>query len=390
MSEVPETARAWDRVRRVVPTPLDAAIALSLATVLQLQLAFTDHAGVEVVNVLGGLLLTLPLVWRRRRPVAVVLAFAGTTVLQQVLGGDLFAGSPPLAAALIAGAVGSYSLGAHSEGRASVAGAVMGVLGLWISIVVSGEIDVESLGFSAGLVVAAPWLAGRVNRARNLRIATLEREQEHRARIAVSEERARIARELHDVVAHSVGVMVMQAQGASRKLDRDPERTREALHAIEDTGRTALAEMRRSLGVLRGEGGGAALEPLPGMDDLRSLIEGAREAGLHVEVTTEGEPRPLPFGVELSAYRIVQEAITNTLKHAGPVRAHVTVHYGEHDLQLAIRDEGEGRSRNGAAAGSGHGLVGMRERVALYGGELQAGPGDEGGFVVHARIPLTP
>ena len=317
MSEASLRARAWDRVRHVDPTRLDVATALTLATVLQLQLAFTDRAGAEAVNVLGGLLLTLPLAWRRRRPVAVVIVFAGTAVVQQALGGDLFAGSPPLAAALVSGAVASYSLGAHSEGRASVAGAVAGVLGLWISIVVSGEVDLESLGFSAGLIVAAPWLAGRASRARNLRVAALEREQEHRARIAVSEERARIARELHDVVAHSVGVMVMQAQGASRKLDRDPDRAREALRAIEDTGRTALAEMRRSLGVLRGEGGEAALEPQPGMADVRVLIDGAREAGLSVEVTTEGEPRPLPVGVDLSAYRIVQEALTNTLRHAG-------------------------------------------------------------------------
>ena len=158
-------------------------------------------------------------------------------------------------------------------------------------------------------------------------MALLEREQRQRERVAVADERARIARELHDVVAHSVGVMVVHAQGARRVLDRDPARAREALETIERTGQTALDEMRRALGVLRRPDAGAPLAPQPGMDDLGALVEQARESGLTVELVTEGDPTPLPAGVDLSAYRIVQEALTNTLKHAGPVRARVAVRY---------------------------------------------------------------
>jgi signal transduction histidine kinase len=208
----------------------------------------------------------------------------------------------------------------------------------------------------------------------------------------VGEERARIARELHDVVAHSVGAMVAQAQGARHVLDRDPERAREALETIERTGRTALNEMRRSLGVLRRPDTEAPLAPQPGMSGLGVLLEQARKSGLTVELVTEGEPAPLADGADLSAYRIVQEALTNTLKHAGPVHARVAVRYGERALEVEITDDGaDGRAPNGIpSAGGGHGLVGMRERVALYGGDLHAGLRPEGGFVVRASLPLAP
>lgn len=378
-----------DRVRGVDPRTADVLIALALAAALQMQLAFADRAGEFVVDVVGGLLLTLPLAWRRQQPLVVALAFIATAVSQQLAGGDLFAGEPPLLASLVAGALTFYSLGAHAEDRAAVTGAGVGVVGLWASVILSGEVDAVSFIFSAGLVVAAPWLAGRGNRARTLRLASLQREQQQRERLAVSDERARIARELHDVVAHSVGVMVMQAHGALRKLDRDPERAREALHAIEDTGRNALDDMRRSLGVLRREGGQAALAPQPGLGDLSTLLDSARQAGLQVEVSVEGEPKPLPVGIELSAYRIVQEALTNTIKHADATRTSVTLRFGQRDLELEMCDDGAEDSADGAAGSPGHGIVGMRERVALYGGELHAGHRAEGGFAVHARIPLA-
>ena len=190
-------------------------------------------------------------------------------------------------------------------------------------------------------------------------MALLEREQRQRERVAVGEERARIARELHDVVAHSVGVMVVQAQGARRLLDRDPERAREALETIEHTGRTALDEMRRSLGVLRRPDADAPLAPQPGMGDLGALLEQARQSGLTVELVTEGEPAPLPAGVDLSAYRIVQEALTNTLKHAGPVHARVPSATATGELELEISDDGAaGRAPNGARAPAGTGWWG--------------------------------
>ena len=378
------------RVQRLRDTRLlDGLIAVVLAAALQLQLG--DHEGGALVNVAGGLLLTLPLAARRRAPLAVAGVYTAAAALNAILGGGLFAGEPPPFASLVAGVVTFYSLGAHADDRAALMGAGLGVAGLWSTVIASDHVDVQSFLFSAGLIVATPWLVGRSSRARALRMAMLEREQRQRERVAVGEERARIARELHDVVAHSVGAMVAQAQGARRQLDRDPERAREALETIERTGRAALDEMRRSLGVLRRSDADAPLAPQPGMDGLDALVEQARDSGLTVELVTEGEPAPLPAGVDLSAYRIVQEALTNTLKHAGPVPARVAVRYGGQKLELEISDDGApGRTPNDVPNAGGQGLLGMRERVALYGGDLHTGHRPEGGFVVRASLPLAP
>jgi len=369
---------------------LDGLLAVALASALELQLLLDDRVGDWLVDAAGGLLLTLPLAARRRAPLTVACVFAASAALNAILGGGLFAGEPPPFAPLVAGAVVFYSLGAHATDRRALAGAVFGVAGLW-STVIATEPDLQGFLFSAGLIVATPWLAGRSSRSRSLRLTLLEREQRQRERVAVGEERARIARELHDVVAHSVGVMVVQAQGARRMLDRDPERAREALERIERTGRTALDEMRRSLGVLRRHGVDAPLAPQPGMDGLGALVEQARQSGLKVELVTEGAPAPLPPGVDLSAYRIVQEALTNTLKHAGPVPARVAVRYGRRELELEISNDGApGRAPNGVPSAGGQGLVGMRERVALYGGNLHAEHRSEGGYVVRASLLLAP
>jgi signal transduction histidine kinase len=389
-----------DRLGQADPRLVDGLIALALTIALQLQYAIADHPGPDAVNAVGGLLLTVPLAWRRRAPLAMICVFVAGAIANEALDGGLFSfpepdsapGSsqePPFAS-LVTGGVAFYSLGAHAEDRAAVIGVIVGVAGLWATVIVSAQIDVASFLFSGGLLAATPWLLGRNTRARSIRLAAAEREQDQRTRLAVSDERARIARELHDVVAHSVGVIVVQAEGARRVFERDPDRAREALDAIEQTARRALGEMRRSLGVLRREDPEAALVgPQPGIDDLRGLLERAREGGLTVELAVEGKPRPLPQGVDLSAYRIVQEALTNTRKHAGRVRTRITVRYGERELELEVADEGPGPSANGAKAGSGHGLVGMRERVASYGGELHAGRGPEGGFVVRASLPLA-
>jgi signal transduction histidine kinase len=202
----------------------------------------------------------------------------------------------------------------------------------------------------------------------------------------VAEERARLARELHDVVAHAVSMVVVQAE-AGAAAGGPPDRVEEAFDAIADTGRTALAELRRLLGVLRSPGEAGPREPQPGVAQLEPLVESVRRAGLPVEVRVEGADRPLPPGVDLSAYRIVQEALTNSVKHAGPARASVLLRYGERDLELEVVDDGRG-PRTGSAAG--HGLAGMRERTALLGGELDAGPAPGGGFTVRARLPLEP
>jgi signal transduction histidine kinase len=389
------TAGSIDRLRALDPRVVDGLIAVALAVLIELQFILGDQPGPEAdaVNLIGGLALTLPLAWRRRAPLAMICVFLAAGVINEVLDGGLFSfpagghGEVPPFATLVTGVVAFYSLGAHAGELDARIGLVLGLVALWAIVVVSGQVDFGSFFFSTALALI-PWLVGRNLRARAMRLAATEREQKQRTRLALSHERARIAREFHDVVAHSVGVMVVQAEGARRVLDRDPERAREALDSIEHTGRTALDEMRRSLGVLRRDDPEPELEPQPGLHDLDRLLDQAREGGLEVDVEMEGEPRELPQGVDLSAYRIVQEALTNAIKHAGPVRTRVTVRYGEDELELEVSDDGPGPSANGEA-GSGHGLVGMRERIASHGGELRTGPGPEGGFVVRASLPLA-
>jgi signal transduction histidine kinase len=218
------------------------------------------------------------------------------------------------------------------------------------------------------------------------RAARAEREREERARAAVAEERARIARELHDVVGHSVSVMTVQASGVRRLLRPEQEREREALLVVERTGREALAEMRRMVGVLRRPEEAPALAPQPSLEYLGRLVEQAREAGLPVELRIEGDAIQLPAGVDLTAYRLVQEGLTNALKHARATRADVLVSYGDGEIEVTVSDDGKGV---GNGDGGGHGLVGMRERVSLYGGELDAGPQPNGGYRLRARLPFT-
>ncbi|MFI9239360.1 sensor histidine kinase [Streptomyces cinnamoneus] len=227
------------------------------------------------------------------------------------------------------------------------------------------------------------------------RATRLEKEREQQAQIAVTAERARIARELHDVVAHNVSVMVVQADGAAYVLDASPEQAKQALETISGTGRQALAEMRRLLGVLRTDdsGEGGEYVPQPDVEQIGDLVEQVRGAGLPVEFRIEGAPRPLPSGVELTAYRIVQEALTNTRKHGGPdVGASVRLTYFDDGLGLLVEDDGRGAQHElyeaGGADGMGHGLIGMRERVGMVGGTLDAGPRPGGGFRISVLLPI--
>jgi signal transduction histidine kinase len=213
-----------------------------------------------------------------------------------------------------------------------------------------------------------------------------ERERDAAARIAVAEERARIARELHDIVAHAVSVMVLQVGAVRHKLPKSMAEDREALSGVERAGRTALTDMRRLLAAMRTAGEGAELAPQPGLDRLDSLVEEVARAGLPVRVHVDGEPFSLPRGIDLSAYRIVQEGLTNALKHAGASQADVTVHYMPDELQLEVRDDGKGSV---TSDGLGHGLVGIRERVKIYGGEMSAGASTEGGFALSTRLPVS-
>jgi signal transduction histidine kinase len=235
---------------------------------------------------------------------------------------------------------------------------------------------------------AIGWIiASRVRSTRNLRdrAAKLEAERDALAKEAVAEERGRIARELHDVVAHSVSVMTVQAGGVRRLLRDEQQREREALQAIEETGRRALAEMRRMVGVMRTGLDPSDRAPQPGLENLDHLVGEIRESGLPVALEIEGDAVELPAGLDLSAYRIVQEALTNALKHAGPAHAWVTVRYAPMGLEILVEDDGAGPSSNGTP---GHGLIGMRERVAVYGGTLETGTRPGGGFRLRAMLPL--
>jgi signal transduction histidine kinase len=236
------------------------------------------------------------------------------------------------------------------------------------------------------------WLAGHALRERaeradaaEERAARAERERAAAARVAIAEERARIAREMHDMVAHAVSVMVLQVGAVRHGLSSSLERETAALRDVEETGRTALAEMRQLLGAMREDGEPAEMTPQPGLGSLDALLAQVRRAGLPVELHVEGEARPLPPAVDLSAYRIVQEGLTNVLKHAHASRADVAVRYAPRELRIEVRDDGRG---SGAGDGLGHGLVGIGERVKLYGGELAAGRVDGGGFALRTRLPL--
>jgi signal transduction histidine kinase len=273
--------------------------------------------------------------------------------------------------------------------------------GIGLALVIGGPATVvyKIPGHTAAMMIFIPlefaiaWVAGfalreRVEQAEaaEVRAAQAERERDAATRIAVAEERVRIARELHDIVAHAVSVMVLQVGAVRHKLTEADVEDRDALQGVEQAGRTALAEMRRLLAAMRIDGDEAELTPQPGLDGLDSLADEVGRAGLPVRVHVEGERFPLPRALDLSAYRIVQEGLTNALKHARASAADVTLRYRPDELQLEVRDDGAGAA---ASDGLGHGLVGMRERVKIYGGEMSAGSENGGGFVLRTRLPLA-
>ena len=367
-----------------MPSRIDVLIGVVLTLATQAELWTVD--GVEGpfwLQVVAFLLITVPIAWRRSAPVpataVVALGFslqtgAGTA---EVLGGFI-------AAILI-----TYAVAAHEDLRGALIGGALVTLGVVLSALYNPEL--RSFADTAGnfFLFAVIWSLGRgvrkVQRRADVAESTAS-EREEQARRAVRDERARIARELHDVVAHSVSVMVLHAGAARRVLGDDAERVTEPLLLVEDTGRQALAEMQRLLGLLREDGASAALTPQPSLDDLPELAEQVRRSGVPVTLRTEGTARSLPAGVGLAAYRIVQEALTNVLKHGGDATATVTVSFRQGDLALEVLDDGRGVASGG---GTGHGLIGMRERAALYGGRVEAGAREQGGFRVCAHLPLT-
>jgi signal transduction histidine kinase len=375
----------------LIPTVLTA---LALYEIWGATLASPGFRGPPVVQTLGALLMIVPLGWRRRYPVEVAMcAVAGAAVEWPWLRST---GQLSFEAFIVVLLV-FYSVGAHAElrrGLRALALVVVVIMAADIADSVAGNHEpFENAGLYPLLAVA--WAAGNAlrrhgarERALEARAAELEHEREEKVRVAAAEERARIARELHDVVAHSVSVMVVQVGGARGILDSEPETARETLRSAEQTGRQALAEMRRMLGILRAPDDGRELTPQPSLGHVDVLIDNARAAGLSVELHTEGRPHALAPGLELAAYRIVQEALTNAVKHAGPAHAEVMLRYAGDQLEIEVCDDGRGPTPEGEDPG--HGLVGMRERVALYGGALSAGRRNGGGFAVRARLPLEP
>jgi signal transduction histidine kinase len=354
--------------------------------------AYRDGTG---VSVLLALIATVPLVWRRSHPAAVMAVNVGVSLVH---GLRQFPGAGPYFGLLAA----LYAVAAYGSSRAAriSLGVVLGVQPLaWLS---SEDPNFDSWGdLAVGTVIfTAAWVFGDSRRVRRLhlemaeeRAARAERDRDERARVAVREERTRIAREMHDIVAHSVSVMVVQAGAARRMIGPDPAAATVAAGEVEATGRAALRDMRRVIGVLRADEPevpemalAPELVPQPGLGDVTTLVTKCRDAGLDVRVRTDGAVRPLPSGVELAAYRIIQEALTNTMKHAGPARAEVRVTYQDDALTVVVADDGCGAGFEPTSGG--HGLPGMRERVAVYGGDLDAGAHPGGGFRVRARLPV--
>lgn len=386
------------------PTHVDGAWALLLVAMGLIAFPVTmrsDHHAFWTA--IPAAVIGAPLVFRRTKPVTVFWAVIALGAIQ-VLGPQFIWPSD------LAVPTALYGLAAYRPRRVSVAGLAVCFVGvlvltlrLYAQAMTSPANEPDNLGrrmliwtmvlgfFAAPMVIA--WVMGDSMQYRRSyyidleeKARRLERERDQQAQIAAATERARIARELHDVVAHNVSVMVVQAEGAAYAMDSAPENTRKALGAIADTGRSALVEMRRLLGVLRTRDGVADRAPQPGIDQLEDLLEQVRSTGVSVEFVVEGVPVELPQGVALAAYRIVQESLTNARKHGGPlVSAQVAMHYNEHELRLRVRDDGRGALA--PTDGQGNGLAGMRERVAMFGGELAAGPMPTGGFQVEAVLP---
>jgi signal transduction histidine kinase len=333
----------------------------------------------------------IPLLWRGRYPLAVFAAVVAASLLGPRLAPDSGLTYAVFAAVLLA----AYTLGAR-ERHWPAALAVLAAASVTIAMLTAGQPPALPGGMLPGVLLAVTWLAGFNVRRPERRADELALRHQETAQ-AVAAERAAIARELHDVVAHSVSVMLIQAGAARHKLPTAPDKTATALLAVESAGRDALAELRHLLGLLDPGPPTGALHPQPGLDQLDTLLPRIRDAGVSTGLTTRGKPRPLPPGISLAAYRIIQEALTNVLKHAQHPVAHVTVDYGNHELAVQIHNTCEtdqatspGPNPTHRNLTGGRGLIGMRERVGLYGGTLSTGSHPDGGYTVEARFPLPP
>ncbi|TKJ23462.1 histidine kinase [Blastococcus sp. CCUG 61487] len=386
--------RSTDRLHRH-PFAVDIALAAGVwffTVLLTIDTYWQSQGSAFLV----GTLLVVPLAWRRRAPVPAAAAVVAAGLLELVVLDDFLVAN-------VSALFMVYALAAYGPRWAAQAGLALGLVGAALAALryFSDYSDVIVLAANAmaiGVSVVAAWALGNLRRARVQRLTDLEErarllelERDQEMRLAASTERARIARELHDVVAHSLSVVIAQADGGRYAGKADPAAATDALEAIAATGRQALTDMRSLLGVLR-EGGGEEYAPQPDVDAIPALVEDVRASGLDVDLIVEGEPQPLPAGPQLAAYRIVQESLTNVLKHAGPAsRAWVRLQWRTDALELSVLDDGRGASAalsSGTASdGQGQGLRGMRERAQLHRGRLEAGPRHGGGFGVHAALP---
>lgn len=384
-----DEAYSWLRRQRLV---VDAAIACVVFLLAQADIGLGLYGPpTALVLVMCG-----ALVYRRVRPVASFAVVAGCGLVQWAVGWELSAGDLPLLVSL-------FAVAAYGPRWASRAGLATGLLGVVLAVTRYYAYDGSTvLGTTAmlGAMVVATWALGDVRRTRHDYIRALvdraeqaERERDQQAALAAVEERGRIAREMHDVVAHSLSVMVVQADGGRYAAADHPAQAVKALENIADTGRQALIEMRRVLGVLREEDSDAGRAPQPGIGSIPDLIRGVRESwpagpAQRVRFAVHGEPRPLDDGPSLAVFRVVQEALTNVIKHAGPrASVDVTLTYGDDALDVAVDDDGRGAAS--LDDGAGGGLIGMRERVSVYGGTCAAGPRPGGGWRVEARMPYA-
>jgi len=408
MRTVRDLAKASQALVRRYPLTADTLLAVAFAGAAFVSLAVTYNGlpanqttfshGFTLEVVAAILAITLPLAWRRRFPYSVGVVVVVVFVVSRIVVHTAEANITAIVLWFML-----YSVAVHGRQRFRTAGLAV----LYCAIV--AEL-VRELFFTAYIPpltaffalfynmveLSLPWLLGAAiwslrDRQRKLADQTveLEIEREENARQAVFAERVRIARELHDVVAHHVSVIGVQAAGARRTMDRQPAQAAEALSSIEDSSRRAVAELHRLLGFLRRDGDTDDLAPQPGLARLDDLIAEARQTDLIVDLTIKGEARRLSPTLELSAYRVIQEALTNTRKHSGATRASVRLQYGIRDLEVEVLDDGPTRNAQEGGDHAGHGLIGMRERAVLHGGHLSAGPRPSGGFAVKASFPLN-
>lgn len=392
MTVVAKKQPAWQRLTGLPDWVLDAAIAVAALALGLVSITGEGMAGVEYEPLDAGayaliLLVAAPYLVRSRYPFAVFTVSMWAIVAYAAIGYN--EGGLPIIII-----VGIYTVGAYCPGRLVVAGYSELMVGLVALLLLDAPGYAVSDMIANSAIFGVAVLFGWNVQSRRLRLAALEeraealeREQEEESRRAVADERLRIAQELHDVVAHSMSVIAVQAGVGMHVADTDAAEAKKALENISTTSRSTLAELRRLLGVLRDDGDGANHAPAPGLCDLDRLAREVSDAGVPVELQVEGSISDVPPGVDFTGYRIVQEALTNVLRHAGPSTAKVRVAHAPGALRIEVRDDGRGV--NGRSTGTGHGLMGMRERVAVYGGRLDAGPVDGGGFRVTAELPYA-